>query len=115
MLVRNLVDQLAVMEGSISSSLAHPNICTTYTYSIKPYVDETMKRSVELGTMVMMPSTEDSIAALSSDAQRSQQHSLAHLGRSVHAYEVRLVIEYCDKGSLREVRDQKAIYKTFQI
>jgi hypothetical protein len=32
---------MAVMEAAISSSLAHPNVVATYTYSIKPVRDTT--------------------------------------------------------------------------
>ena len=32
---------MAVMEAAISSTLAHPNIVATYTYSIKPVRDTT--------------------------------------------------------------------------
>ena len=34
-------EKMAVMEAAISSTLAHPNIVATYTYSIKPVRDTT--------------------------------------------------------------------------
>ena len=34
-------EKMAVMEAAISSSLAHPNVVATYTYSIKPVRDTT--------------------------------------------------------------------------
>ena len=39
-------EKMAVMEAAISSTLAHPNIVATYTYSIKPVRDTTKSEEV---------------------------------------------------------------------
>jgi hypothetical protein len=43
---------MAVMEAAISSTLAHPNIVATYTYSIKPVRDTTKTMANEVSQSV---------------------------------------------------------------
>jgi hypothetical protein len=60
--------KMAVMEIGISSSMVHPHLVQTYTYSIKAIQDE----------------------------------NVAAIGPST-CYELRLVLEYCNKGSLSNI------------
>ncbi|KAG2453178.1 hypothetical protein HYH02_002502 [Chlamydomonas schloesseri] len=126
-------EKMAVMEAAISSSLVHPNIVTTYTYFIRPYTEpahEAIQDMVVMGPtdthMVVMPGS----SAVGGGGNSSLLHppprprgtdlaSHATSGRrslggrsdassSVHSYEVRLVLEYCDKGSLQDALEQHA-------
>ena len=45
-------EKMAVMEAAISSTLAHPNIVATYTYSIKPVRDTTKTMANEVSQSV---------------------------------------------------------------
>ena len=48
-------EKMAVMEAAISSSLAHPNVVATYTYSIKPVRDTTTPQdNLDTTGMVLM-------------------------------------------------------------
>jgi len=87
----------AIMEAAISSALSHPNILQTYTYDIRPLRDNAGAGSKKL-MMGMSTTLGPSTSVAGSDGG----------GGSVHSFEVRLVLEYCDKGSLREALDQGA-------
>jgi hypothetical protein len=43
-------EKMAIMEAAISSSLTHPNIVQTYTYSIKPIKDSVTMAGPEYGS-----------------------------------------------------------------
>ncbi|KAJ9511825.1 hypothetical protein QJQ45_004378 [Haematococcus lacustris] len=92
-------EKMAIMEAAISSSLSHPNIVQTYTYAIQPMKDQTPETSyVEPGLFVTNLDT----------TIKASGGSMSDTNQNVHSYEVRLVLEYCDKGSLREALDQGA-------
>ena len=80
------------MEAAISSSLSHPNICSTYTYSINEMKDVASKKE-----------TKDASGA--ADSSNLSPHSRLHLG-----YEVQLVLEFCDLGCLRTFLDNRGFY-----
>ncbi|GIL61307.1 hypothetical protein Vafri_15698 [Volvox africanus] len=101
-------EKMAVMEAAISSSLVHPNIVTTYTYFIRPYHEPTHEG------VQQMPSSQFNGTSLSgrgsnvSDVVASSERSaISHATEAtIHSYEVRLVLEFCDKGSLKDALDQ---------
>ncbi|GIM13633.1 hypothetical protein Vretimale_16702 [Volvox reticuliferus] len=98
-------EKMAVMEAAISSSLVHPNIVTTYTYFIRPYHEPTHEG------VQQMPSQFNGVSFSgrgSSDVAALSERSATSQGTEapIHSYEVRLVLEYCDKGSLKDALDQ---------
>jgi len=83
-------EKMVVWEAAISSSLIHPNVCQTYHYRIKP-VKESAKQGLETDKC--------GSAMVSSDLGGSSCTD------EVHSYEVQLVLEYCDRSSLRDALD----------
>ena len=82
-------EKMAVMEAAISSSLAHPNVVATYTYSIKPVRDTTTAALIDPGIIVMSSGSVSGISASgggggSVNASGGSEASLA----MVHSYEV---------------------------
>jgi uncharacterized protein YjbI with pentapeptide repeats len=134
-------EKMAVMEAAISSTLSHPNIVTTYTYSIKPCEDMGLKLVIENQAIVMQeigtlgtsaasqpvssrpaasqpassqpdstsqtPKSESGIGAGNPPSEGSRDKDSSSDPSSstyIHSYEVKLVIEFCDKGTLRQGR-----------
>eukprot|EP00878_Enallax_costatus_P026891 GHUV01028902.1.p1 GENE.GHUV01028902.1~~GHUV01028902.1.p1 ORF type:complete len:767 (+),score=239.67 GHUV01028902.1:298-2598(+) len=101
-------EKMAIMEAAISSALSHPNIMQTYTYDIKPIKDNSR---AEQNLLVL-----GSIAASESPAVTTkgggQQNGIQGCEAGVHSFEVRLLCEYCDRGSLREALDLGAFKHT---
>ena len=93
------------MEAAISSSLAHPNIVVTYTYSIKPVTDDSLKDAYQNKMMIVQFA--DTATHHSRGSFVNQDHAATNVvaPTNIHSYEVRLVIEYCDKGCLRSALD----------
>ena len=75
---------MAVMEAAISSSLAHPNVVATYTYSIKPVRDTTTAALIDPGIIVM---TSGSVSGGGGGGSIDTSGSESSLAR-VHSYEV---------------------------
>ncbi|KAF5833115.1 hypothetical protein DUNSADRAFT_10665 [Dunaliella salina] len=102
-------EKMVVWEAAISSSLVHPNICQTYHYRIKP-----VKESARPGQAM----DQFGSAVVSSDHSGSRPKFSIHTGsdnkngsfgsEEVHSYEVHLVLEYCDRSSLRDALDAGA-------
>ncbi|KIY97952.1 hypothetical protein MNEG_10010 [Monoraphidium neglectum] len=98
-------EKMAVMETAISSSLSHPNIVQTFTYSIRG-VNASDRRS-DAAAPAAGPagagagSPHDSSGSLEGPAAPAQGQGLGQ-GGDVHSWELRLVLEFCDLGSLRE-------------
>ncbi|GLI65793.1 hypothetical protein VaNZ11_009413 [Volvox africanus] len=101
-------EKMAVMEAAISSSLVHPNIVTTYTYFIRPYHEPTHEGVQQmLGTPSTHVNTNNMYRSLGNDPPPpGADESVAASESTVHSYEVRLVLEYCDKGCLKDALDQ---------
>ncbi|GAX77878.1 hypothetical protein CEUSTIGMA_g5320.t1 [Chlamydomonas eustigma] len=76
-------ERMAIMEAAISSSLSHPNIVQTYTYSLRSISDE----SAALDSS----SLED--AAAGREGRGTTRSPTVHLPRS-SGFEVQLVLEY---------------------
>ncbi|KAI8471115.1 MAG: kinase-like domain-containing protein [Monoraphidium minutum] len=103
-------EKMAVMETAISSSLSHPNIVQTFTYSISGVTTE-RRRSAPLPLAPGLGpgsggafgggagSLHDSSGSLES---REAGGGGLGSGSSVQSWELRLVQELCDLGSLRD-------------
>ncbi|GAX77891.1 hypothetical protein CEUSTIGMA_g5333.t1 [Chlamydomonas eustigma] len=81
-------NRMAIMEAAISSSLSHPNIVQTYTYSMKPVQDQGGTGSVSGSNSVAVP------------GMKLNDELLDTPGKFT-GLEVHLVLEYCDYGSLQ--------------
>ena len=88
------------MEAAISSSLSHPNIVQTHTYSlqpIKPISSDSFPAAAWIG--------ESGCAASGSlEVYRGGDGSKCSTPSS-SGFEVQLVLEFCDRGTLREALD----------
>ena len=100
------------MEAAISSSLQHPNIVSTFTYSIREYeTHQDHRKSIEdfiqlgpAGSTIANPNSIMESSGVGSVISRKDSVSSS----TVHSYEVRLILEFCDKGSLVEALEQGA-------
>ncbi|WIA39118.1 hypothetical protein OEZ86_005253 [Tetradesmus obliquus] len=98
-------ERMAIMEAAISSAMNHPNIVQTYTYIIKP-------SSSSIGHACS--ASEGSLSSLVTAAELAP--SMEGLDApeanhpTVHNFEVSLVLEYCDWGSLRTALDAGAFF-----
>eukprot|EP00200_Dunaliella_tertiolecta_P016210 CAMPEP_0202421856 /NCGR_PEP_ID=MMETSP1128-20130828/50555_1 /ASSEMBLY_ACC=CAM_ASM_000463 /TAXON_ID=3047 /ORGANISM="Dunaliella tertiolecta, Strain CCMP1320" /LENGTH=1194 /DNA_ID=CAMNT_0049029899 /DNA_START=159 /DNA_END=3743 /DNA_ORIENTATION=+ len=104
-------EKMVVWEAAISSSLSHPNIVQTYTYSIKPVKESRDRTRVsledkELGSAVVFPEEPPRANAQGSLLHKSSDGTSSSGGGAIHSFEVQLVLEYCDKGCLRDALDQ---------
>ncbi|KAI8466064.1 MAG: hypothetical protein J3K34DRAFT_524825 [Monoraphidium minutum] len=90
-------EKMAIMETAISSSLSHPNIVHTYTYAVLPV----------RGTAPAEPTLAIDGNSIELDASRGTlEDPAAGADSGVHSWEVRLILEYCDKGTMRELLNQ---------
>ncbi|GLI65582.1 hypothetical protein VaNZ11_009155 [Volvox africanus] len=106
-------EKMAIMEAAISSSLAHPNIVQTYTYFIKTVREEALSDSdTSLATDgILVGGTDDNSTigpGASSIGKTFDNPSARNNTPAVHGYEVRLVLEFCDRGCLRDALDGNA-------
>uniref|UniRef100_A0A7S3VTM3 Protein kinase domain-containing protein n=1 Tax=Dunaliella tertiolecta TaxID=3047 RepID=A0A7S3VTM3_DUNTE len=102
-------EKMVVWEAAISSSLIHPNICQTYHYRIKP-VKESARPCREMdnfgsGVVVSEHSSSKPRFSIRTDTERNSGSTGSE---EVHSYEVHLVLEYCDRSSLRDALDAGA-------
>lgn len=97
-------EKMAIMEAAISSTLSHPNIIQTFTWSIRPYRDQSLLTPRESAMVLESAGSSERISASSSVQQRSSSRTLD----KVQSYEVRLVLELCDRGSLRDALEDGA-------
>lgn len=95
-LQQNSPPHMAIMETVVSSTMSHPNVVTVYTYKLNPL-------------------TVDEAAAAGSEgdaAQQQQQHDAAGgMHGSVSGWELKLVMEYCDSGTLRDALDRRTLIR----
>ncbi|GFR47096.1 hypothetical protein Agub_g8666 [Astrephomene gubernaculifera] len=107
-------EKMAIMEAAISSSLAHPNIVQTYTYFIKTVREEAAAEeeappAPAAGILVGAGSSSTSASALGHTFDEpAANKSASPSAQAVHGYEVRLVLEFCDRGCLRDALDGDA-------
>lgn len=99
-----------LQEAAISSSLSHPNCVATYTYSVEPLRSNSTIKDIKGGesegpgaglsmhdsTQSWRASGDGSLAALHKGSGNSGSSDMG-----AFSWEVRLVQEFCDLGSLR--------------
>ena len=91
---------MAIMEAAISKSLSHENIVSTYTYSLTP-----VREGAGPSRSSSFPkSTTDGADSTGTLSPRSSLHCVT----AATAFEVRIVLEFCDRGTLREALSQWA-------
>jgi len=107
-------ERMAIMEAAISSSLAHPNVVQTYTYSIKPIIDRMhgsfQDGSTHASAVIVSPGSWVNDGKVDVSDEGCADDVLAAIKRGkdcLHSYEVRLVIEHCDRGCLRTALDEE--------
>ena len=86
-------ERMAIMEAAISSSLSHPNIVQTFTYTLSP-----VREGSGMST--------DRVTGSRASTRASPSGTLP--SASASAFEVRIVLEYCDRGTLRDALSQRA-------
>eukprot|EP00775_Hariotina_reticulata_P011706 gene11706-11851_t len=108
-------EKMAIMETAISSSLSHPNIVQTYTYVIKPITGELAAKAMEVGSKAGMtgngPMIDGSSMMLANGDYTTEDHgwevsqqAWSNLAATmVVEQQVRLVLELCDLGSLKDL------------
>ncbi|GIL44404.1 hypothetical protein Vafri_1882 [Volvox africanus] len=106
-------EKMAIMEAAISSSLAHPNIVQTYTYFIKTVREEALSDSdtsqATDGILVGGMADHSTMGPGGSSVGKTFDDPPAQNNTpTVHGYEVRLVLEFCDRGCLRDALDGNA-------
>ncbi|KAG1662464.1 hypothetical protein FOA52_009672 [Chlamydomonas sp. UWO 241] len=94
-------EKMLIMETAISSALAHPNIVQTYTYNIDQ-MRENEAGSVSDGMVLGTNGASSADLHQQSIDKSAGAGASARGGTSVHGYEVRLILEYCDRGCLRD-------------
>jgi len=87
------MEQMAVMEVAISNQMCHPHIVQLYTYSLRPIREEALSQGKL--TIVTGPTTGGG-GVVTADIEGAP---------SVNAHELRMVMEFCDGGSLRGLLD----------
>lgn len=104
---------LSLQETAISSSLSHPNCVATYTYAVEPLrsnsaIKDHSDAEGPAAGMSMHDSTQswrasggEGVAGL---VKRSDNSGSSDTG--AFSWEVRLIQEYCDLGSLRSAFKQ---------
>ncbi|GFH30024.1 protein kinase domain-containing protein, partial [Haematococcus lacustris] len=104
-------EKMAIMETAISSSLSHPNVVQTFTYSVQQ-VQQQGPRCPDTKSLDLPSSTAQGPLAPQSSLAEVDGEGGAKLGawdkpEGGSSWEVRLVQEYCEAGSLRELLDKK--------
>lgn len=107
-------DKMAIMEAAISSSLCHPNVVQTFTYAIRPLLDSQQQAGKEdpgalwvVGELNSRGNSTVGSGTLGTTINAGP-HALTQTN-AVH-FEVRLVLEFCDKGCLRDALDAKVFH-----
>ena len=103
-------EKMAVMEAAISSALSHPNIVATYTYDLRAVAG-----AGGAGAGAGGGGAADGAAGGGGDAAAAAGAAALQAMRAgaaaaphVHSFDMRLVLEFCDRGSLRDALDQGA-------
>ncbi|KAJ9506971.1 hypothetical protein QJQ45_016559, partial [Haematococcus lacustris] len=95
-------EKMAIMETAISSSLSHPNVVQTFTYSVQQVQQQGPRcpdtKSVDLPSLAEV------------DGEGGAKLGAWDKPEGGSSWEVRLVQEYCEAGSLREMLDKKAFH-----
>ncbi|WIA15154.1 hypothetical protein OEZ85_001840 [Tetradesmus obliquus] len=101
----NSPPHMAIMETVVSTQLSHPNVVQVFTYMLNPL-------TVDEAAAAAAAAAESGVAAPQQQQQQQPQGAPAAGGnRSISGWELRLVMEYCDQGTLREALDQKCFLR----
>ena len=119
--------RLAIMEAAISSSLSHPNLIRTYTYALTPVHQPASPMAEPSSLASLNPSSSSTSQALERSSKTSSNPSDTPSTKlpsphqpppsikplqgpgPVTAFEVQLVLELCDLGTLRGALDAGAL------
>ncbi|KAI8475398.1 MAG: kinase-like domain-containing protein [Monoraphidium minutum] len=102
-------ERMAIMEAAISSAMTHPNIVQTYTYTIHPMASTHAAVSSDASQPPPDGSgVEGSAAAPPKPSPQKWERGPLATGPSTLNFEVSLVLEYCELGSLRDALDAGA-------
>lgn len=100
-----------MQETAISSSLSHPNCVATYTYAVEPLrsnsaiKDHTVAEGTGAG-LSMHDSTQSWRASGDGLEGLAKRDNSGSSDSAAFSWEVRLIQEYCDLGSLRSAFKQ---------
>jgi serine/threonine protein kinase len=99
------LERMAIMEAAISASLSHPNIVQTFNYSLEP-----VKASISGSELHMSRSShsQPEDAKICRRMSQSVENEAATEIASIRSFEIRLVLEFCDCGTVREALDDGA-------
>ena len=111
--------RLAVMEAAISASLSHPNIVRTFTYSLIPMRNQNSNPPSQMYSAPQLPTghyTDPADSSPLSEKPTLSKDGTLGLGRSlsglqlgaVFAFEVQIILELCDLGTLQSALDAGA-------
>lgn len=89
--------RMAIMEAALTGCLAHPNIVSTYTCEIR----ETNDFDAEMQSSEALGDTEKKWMTFERFAQTNASKSFLKSTTKTDL-EVRMIMEYCDRGSLVE-------------
>ena len=92
--------RMALMEAAISSSLVHCNIIKTHTYSIKP-IRESRPQSLSEAPSISTILSPQKAAMSNAYDPPNRKLSMSGSEGAISAFEVQIVLEYCDLGTLR--------------
>ncbi|KAG2437335.1 hypothetical protein HXX76_005992 [Chlamydomonas incerta] len=110
-------ERMAVMEAAISSSLSHPNVVQTYTYTVEEVQGAKARAASRHQNESLNHSTNPNSVPgmqLLSIGTRDNFSGTGHASSNASdlvGYEIRLVQEFCDQGSLRDKLDAGVFFK----
>ncbi|GAX79342.1 hypothetical protein CEUSTIGMA_g6784.t1 [Chlamydomonas eustigma] len=106
-------ERMAIMEAAISTSLSHPNIVQTYTYSFAAI--EKKIRATERDDNHRKSGQSVRRTGRGSSRKKDQAEDVAQnqdsTSSSIDGFKVQLVLEFCDCGSLRDALDKRIFFK----
>ncbi|KAG2453166.1 hypothetical protein HYH02_002490 [Chlamydomonas schloesseri] len=110
--------RMAVMEAAISSSLSHPNVVQTYTYTVEEVQGAKARAASRLQNESLNHSTNpNSVPGMQALSVGTQDDISGTAGGApsntcdLVGYEIRLVQEFCDQGSLRDKLNERVFFK----
>ncbi|GAX79558.1 hypothetical protein CEUSTIGMA_g6999.t1 [Chlamydomonas eustigma] len=98
---------MAVMEAAISTSLKHPNIVKTHTYSIQPVMEQcNVEHQIDLPTLSPTHHLNTAGAEVQEARVLGLEGSCHNQAPVVRAFHIQMVLEFCDCGTLRSALNQ---------
>ncbi|PNH11071.1 Mitogen-activated protein kinase kinase kinase MLK4 [Tetrabaena socialis] len=120
MLPSGLRQQQAQMEAAVSASMNHPSIVQTYSYSFRMVLDSAFSWNRRQGnvpsansptTAMLEKGLNGGAGAAAINGPPSDMDLSPRTQDQPHGYELQLVLEYCDLGSLRGALDLGAFHR----